>query len=143
MEIFEQQKKQEYETVLPLINIVFLLLIFFMLAGTFIKPDLFEIKIPEANIDKSAERNQMIISMNDRKEFAVGKTQYSESELVEMIKSVNNTKNLIVQLKADHNVQSQDLINAMEMLGSTGLTSVRLLTVIGSVEKNQLNDIEQ
>ena len=44
MHIQEQQSKRELENLLPLVNVVFLLLIFFMVAGAFSSPELFTIK---------------------------------------------------------------------------------------------------
>ena len=54
MQITEATKKNSYENILPLVNVVFLLLIFFMLAGSFGKPDLFKVQAPYANNDRLA-----------------------------------------------------------------------------------------
>ncbi|MGH1441743.1 MAG: ExbD/TolR family protein [Cellvibrionaceae bacterium] len=136
MDIIEPEKKQEFESILPLINIVFLLLIFFMLAGAFTKPDLFNVTVPEARVDSKANRDNMIVLMNANGELAIGTTRYSDNELVELIKNKLADKvtvtPLVVQLKADENVKSQDLITTMETLSTTGLQSIRLLTVASS-----------
>ena len=39
MDLAEPEEKKVFENILPLVNIVFLLLIFFMIAGTLIKPE--------------------------------------------------------------------------------------------------------
>jgi len=137
MEIFEAEEKREFETVLPLVNIVFLLLIFFMLAGAFTKPDLFEVTMPEANLNNDADFDHMSIVMNENKEFAIEKKQFSSEELVEYLTVVvSNDDSLIVQLKADQNVKSQDLIDTLEALSDSGLKSIRLLTVVGSDQQD-------
>ena len=43
MKIIEQPEKKTFENILPLVNVVFLLLIFFMLAGSFSKPDFYKV----------------------------------------------------------------------------------------------------
>ena len=129
MEIVEPEKKREFETVLPLVNIVFLLLIFFMLAGAFTKPDIFDVKVPEASVDKEADLNEITILMNANSELAIETTPYSEDELIELLNNKLSEKELTVQLKADEKVKSQDLIAIMESLGKTDLKSIRLLTV--------------
>ena len=45
-----QKKKIKQINLIPLINIIFLMLIFFMLAGTITKIDPYKIKIPESII---------------------------------------------------------------------------------------------
>jgi len=139
MDIIEPEKKQEFENVLPLINIVFLLLIFFMLAGAFTKPDMFNVTMPEATVDNDASRDDFTVLMNANNELAIETTRYSKTELVAHIKSKLNDNEINVQLKADENVKSQDLIAIMETLAETGLESIRLLTV---VNKDQANNTQ-
>ncbi|MFT6389556.1 MAG: biopolymer transport protein ExbD [Cellvibrionaceae bacterium] len=141
MDIIEPEKKQEFESVLPLINIVFLLLIFFMLTGALTKPDMFSVVVPEATMDSHANRGDMTILMNADGELAIATTRYSESQLVDLIKRRLEDKKTTVQLKADENVKSQDLITFMETLsthlGSAGLQSIRLVTVASSDTSTQ------
>lgn len=132
MDIIEPEKQREFETILPLVNIVFLLLIFFMLAGAFIKPDMFDITVPNASIENEADSDALIILMNAKGEFAIETTPYTQNELLSLIKEqLEKTGNdITVQLKADEAIKSQDLISIMEALGNTGLDSIHLLTVI-------------
>ncbi|MEO0443749.1 MAG: biopolymer transporter ExbD [Pseudomonadota bacterium] len=131
MDIDEPQQKRELETVLPLVNIVFLLLIFFMLAGAFTKADLFTISVPDASADTEANANDIMILMNSNSELAIEKTPYTEDQLIDFIqKTLVENQVISVQLKADKKVKSKDLIDIMEKLGAAGLQSIRLLTVI-------------
>jgi biopolymer transport protein ExbD len=137
MDIVEPKKKQEYESVLPLINIVFLLLIFFMLAGAFTKPDMFAVEIPDAASNNDANRDDITLLMNANGELAIETTRYSKDELISLIKNKLDNKGVVVQLKADENVKSQDLIAMMETLSTTGLQSIRLLTVVNNDSPTQ------
>ncbi|MDA9004004.1 biopolymer transporter ExbD [bacterium] len=133
MNIDEPVKKREFETVLPMINIVFLLLIFFMLAGAFTKPDMFDITVPEASTKNAADLDDITILMSEKKAFAIADTSYSQDELTDFIRrTIEDNNNASVQLKADQKVTSNDLIDTMEALGSTGLQSIKLLTVMPS-----------
>lgn len=130
MNIEEPIKKREYETVLPMINIVFLLLIFFMLAGAFTKPEIFKVTIPNAEVNTEADPKKMTVVVNEKKQYAIEQQVYSEFELLALIeKEVGNNQTLSVQLKADQHLRSGDLIDLMESLGATGLDNIRLLTV--------------
>ena len=105
-----------------------------MLAGTFTQPDMFNIAVPEATIDKDSNKEAITILMNANNEFAIETTPYSSDELNSLIKNTLDknkpmNKEVSVQLKADKDVKSRDLISAMEMLSTTGLQSISLLTV--------------
>ncbi len=131
MDIEEPIQKKEFETVLPLVNIVFLLLIFFMLAGVFIKPDAFVVVAPVAQTDTDANQNDITILMNTDNQFAIDKSIYTKEELSAAVREIVAKKpKVIVQLKADSQVKSKDLISAMSILGEAGLSSIRLLTTL-------------
>ena len=57
MQIKTEKKVLYFETLLPLINIVFLLLIFFLLAGSFKSPEPFLVNSPYANAATDEESN--------------------------------------------------------------------------------------
>ena len=62
MNILEKRiRKKRLPNLVPLINIVFLLLIFFMLSGTLSKKDLFEVDPPLSYTGSNAESPEMTI----------------------------------------------------------------------------------
>ncbi len=133
MEISEVKTKKEFESTLPLINVVFLLLIFFMLAGSFKQPQALEITPPNSQNTKQANKNSIIISISADNKFAIADTHYELQDLLVFItQKFNNNKQQtstpIVQLKADKNLQSKDLLNLMNSLAEAGLDSVYLLS---------------
>lgn len=129
MDINEEPTKAPVENVLPLINIVFLLLIFFMIAGTLIKPNALSIEIPNASVSSETDQNKLTITM-DQQQFSVGNTLYTKTEIINFVTAeIEKDKNVVVQLKADSQIKSKNLIDFMDELGSTGLLSIRLITV--------------
>lgn len=133
MQIEEPLKKREFETVLPMINIVFLLLIFFMLAGAFTKPDIFNVEVPKATIDTGADQKDFTVIMNAGNAFAIENTVYPKDKLLQVIREeINNNSIVSVQLKADQYVKSKDLLAFMEELGAVGLDSIKLLTIVNN-----------
>ena len=118
------------ENILPLVNVVFLLLIFFMLAGAFSKPDLFEVIVPSAENDNAADRKVLTILMNENGEIAFDQSILSEDELIKTVSDEIESGSLVqLQLKADANMNATRLIDIMELLSNTELTSIHLLTV--------------
>ena len=154
MEITEETKKEQTENVLPLINIVFLLLIFFMIAGTLIQPEALSVIVPDANVSTKAEQSKLTIiidsaddgtaddsiidnSSNNTLQFSIGNDLHTKAQILEKITSeVKKDKDFIVQLKADSNIKSKHLIDLMDELGTTGLLSIRLLTLNNSSEQD-------
>lgn len=132
MEIAEPLHKRQLETVLPLVNIVFLLLIFFMVAGSFTQPELFNISLAESSSRSKIEKTSLTIIISKDNEFAIKTRPYSKAELLELIKEkVTKENDLFIQLKADRELASKDFIDTMEMLSEAGLESVHLLTTPG------------
>lgn len=129
MDIIESKEKKVFENILPLVNIVFLLLIFFMVAGTFIKPDILAVTIPNAKTETKAKNNVLIIAMSHKNQFSIEKTLYKKETLINVIASrITLEESLIVQLKADNRVKSKDILDIINTLGATGLESIQLLT---------------
>ena len=130
MHIEENLSKREFETVLPLVNVVFLLLIFFMLSGAFTKHGGLEIINPEADFNNEADLEKITIIMSKNNEFAIEKEIYSKDQLLDQMQILIDRDEISVQLRADKNVKSQDLIGLMDSLGGVGLSSIDLITVI-------------
>ena len=129
MQIQETIKKHEFENLLPLVNVVFLLLIFFMVAGAFSKPEFFNISAPYAQQDDSAANTTLTILMNAEGQLAIGDQFIPQSSLVTVVNEALLTENLNkVQIKADSKAQADALVSLLEQLSTTNLDAVHLLT---------------
>ena len=119
------------ENVLPLINIVFLLLIFFLLAGTIAIPDLFVVEPPssESELESSASEITLLITSDGK--FAI----QGEEIKFEQIKSfaskiVSENEHQPFKLKVDELVDSGTVIKALEVLRDAGVTKTLLVTTL-------------
>ncbi|MBX2807725.1 MAG: biopolymer transporter ExbD [Cellvibrionaceae bacterium] len=129
MDIVESLTPKKYDVILPLVNIVFLLLIFFMLAGAFNQVDPFAVDIPYAQSKKLADPNLLTVIMSADRQFAIDNTVYSEKDIIALLaEKITENNRVQVQLKADQALKARDLIAIMEKLGNTGLKSLHLLT---------------
>jgi biopolymer transport protein ExbD len=129
MDLAEPEEKKVFENILPLVNIVFLLLIFFMIAGTLIKPEALSVDVPTATSELPATVKSFTIVMSERQQFSIDKTLYTQAELLQWItQKVAIHPALIAQLKADSQIKATHIIALMNALGTTGLASIRLLT---------------
>ena len=130
MQLKQVSTANHSENILPLVNVVFLLLIFFMLAGAFSKPDLFEVIVPSAENDNAADRKILTILINENGDLAHNQSILNEQELVKTVSNELEHGSLVhLQLKADANMDATRLIDLMELLSNTELSAIHLLTV--------------
>lgn len=110
---------------MPLINLVFLLLIFFMLAGRLTAADPFEIAPPESasGADPVAEEMLILVAADGR--LALDGAMVSEAELAERL----GREPRRVRLKADAEAEAVRVVQVMEVLRDAGVENLHLLTV--------------
>ncbi len=129
MKIEEPHIKHEFENMLPLVNVVFLLLIYFMVAGAFTTPDLLKINMPFAQSELVADRAVLTILMDKSGRLAIDKQQIEKEMLPEIIqRHIESNEYTKVQLKADANVEALLVVELVELIGKTNLQAIHLLT---------------
>lgn len=120
----------EEESVLPLINVVFLLLIFFMLTGTLAASDPFEIAPPRSASEGTSGARDMIILVNADGRLALDGVVMEPPTLSDAVGeriaegSVSRT-----QLKADASAEAAHIVQVMELLRDAGVDRLQLLTL--------------
>ena len=112
----------------PLIDIVFLLLIFFLVTSSFKKEQLaLLVKLPKAEqgagTDKKVE--QLTIELSDN-ELAVNGKRTTLEELPESFKTVK--KEALVNLRIDGDVKYQRLVKVLDLLQLNKLENISLIT---------------
>jgi len=125
----EKQPQREYENLLPLVNVVFLLLIFFMVAGAFSSPDPFAITPTLAENESDADAKILTILMSNQGELAVNKEIMSTETLIALIQENLHSQSLKkVQLKPDADADALHVVELLERLSETELEAIHLLT---------------
>lgn len=117
---------EEVENTLPLINIVFLLLIFFMIAGALEKSDLFDIQPPKGNSAQREEKADLLIEIAQDGQIAWEGQTYTFDKAVTALKQMElNTKS--VEVKADARLDTQVALTLLNHLKTLKLEKVTLL----------------
>ena len=116
----------------PLIDVVFLLLIFFMVSTTFDTTSQLKIKLPEANESQSPETALKISSMIDAKgNFFVNSRELTKNKSATLKaaleRSLTNGK-IPVVIQSDAASPVQSLVTAMDVIGQLGLPQVSIAT---------------
>jgi len=95
-------------------DMVFLLLIFFMLTSTLVSPNAVKLLLPSSN-SKTIAKQTLTVYINETGQFFVGETYTDESALQNMIFSkIQNETEATIVLRADKSVDVQHLVNVID-----------------------------
>ena len=131
---FRRQSQQEVSVNLtPLIDVVFLLLIFFMVSTTFTRETELQIDLPEAEgtkAEQETERIEVEISSDGVYSINGERLEGVEREaLNERIQSVaDGSSDLPFIITADADARHELVVRAMDVAGSLGFTGLSIST---------------
>jgi len=113
---FERRKKPESDlNMTPLIDMVFLLLIFFVLSSHFVSNRGFNIKLPESKHAPSQKQDKNIIFIKEDGDIFLNDVKVQLSNLAESLKvSINKTGSRMVVIKADEKVDLGLAVKVMD-----------------------------
>lgn len=118
------------DEMLPLVNIVFLLLIFFMLAGAVSAPDPLKVKPPRSLSEQGRDDlpAMLVVGLDGR--LALGREVFSIEGLPARIDAWLSVAppDWPLTVKADADAEALDIVNLLEMLKQGGVQNVRLVT---------------
>jgi len=117
----------------PLIDVVFLLLIFFMVSTTFEQQSRIQIELPEATpTPAETEDESLEIVIDAQGRYFIGEQQVVNSELKTLksaiSKAVEGREPLTVIIRADASTPHQAVITALDAASQLGLTQISLAT---------------
>lgn len=113
----------------PLVDVVFLLVIFFMVTSTFIKNPGIGVNLPSSKAADSVPKKDIIITIDKDGRVYIGDTEMSFSEVGAYIKRVV-TKNpsRTVVLRGDKTIPYAKLIEIMDIVKLAGVNRLSLAT---------------
>ncbi len=112
----------------PLIDMVFLLLVFFLVTSTFKKDELaLLLKLPQTEKGAGSEKkiDQLIIELSDQ-EVAVNGKKSSMEELPSIFEKA--VKETLVNLRVDGEVKYTRLVKVLDLLQANKLENISLIT---------------
>ncbi len=130
MKLKVRQQEEEADTVLPLINIVFLLLIFFIMTGALHAVDYFNVDPPSSSSEIQASLDEMVILVGGDGRVAVENKEMDEVDLqLSVSDKLAANADAVFRLKADGRVDAARVVELMELLEAVGVRRVMLLTL--------------
>ena len=132
MRFARPRPRNDDERILPLINVVFLLLIFFMLAGRFSAADPFQIDPPRSASEGVATERDILVLVGADGRLALDGDIIEEAALGAAVADrLSSDKTMRLWLKADGSAEATRVVEVMELLRAAGAERLRLLTVTG------------
>jgi biopolymer transport protein ExbD len=134
MRISNNRRGDDFEiNVIPLIDVLLTLLMFFVLTSTFIQHSRLQVTLPQASTqDRDLNAPALTIMIDRDGRFYVG----SDEVMGEGIEPLNQTiarnagddRERQVTIRADANTPHQDVVTAMDALGQLGFTRLSIAT---------------
>ena len=126
----------------PLIDVVFLLLIFFMLATTFDERSAFKIDLPKSTVAKTKEtlkEVQVLVDKDKNIYLSYTENDISQQEKLELSNFVsvvsaklNNSQSKDVMISADKTIDYGFIVEIMSLLKESGASAINIDTAIKS-----------
>jgi len=118
----------------PLIDVVFLLLIFFMVSTTFDKQSKLKIQLPEASASASKQSaDSVVLGIDAKGRYFINDRQLVNTQLktlkLALMKTVGENKKVPLILRADANTPHQFVVRAMDAAAQLGLTRLSIATL--------------
>ncbi|WP_350015516.1 biopolymer transporter ExbD [Rhodanobacter sp. IGA1.0] len=134
MRISNDRRGDDFEiNVIPLIDVLLTLLMFFVLTSTFIQHSRMQVTLPQASTQDRDLNTQVLTIMIDRDgRFFVGSDEVM-GEGIEALKqtiarNAGDDRDRPVTIRADAMTPNQNVVTAMDALGQLGFTRLSIAT---------------
>jgi biopolymer transport protein ExbD len=137
----QAKRAEEVElNLISLVDVVLLLVIFFMLSTTFVQDSRLRIKLPEAG-SASAERaaNPLVVSISAQGSYRVNDRALVNNRRATLSAALRqvagDSRRMPVTIRADARSSHQSVVTAMDVAARLGFTQVDIATVSQSAEE--------
>ena len=112
--------------IVPLINCVFLLLIFFLVSSNFISQPGIKINLPKAVTSEVVQKNTIVITIISDNRFYLNEMPVTLVELKSKLEKTSNIEAILI--KADRDVALSKLVNILDFCREFGIKQVSIAT---------------
>ena len=123
MDFSEPSRRPRTESIVPMINVVFLLLIFFLMTSQIAPPEPFEVSPPSADSETDPSADAVFfVDKSGRMSF-----QQAEGEAAIMKAASFDEDAKIIQVRADSELEAKKLATILRDLSQAGLPRIELV----------------
>ncbi|RPH22164.1 MAG: biopolymer transporter ExbD [Alteromonadaceae bacterium TMED7] len=124
-------KRKRAIGVTPLIDIVFILLIFFILETTLEEFKTVDINLPMADVEteSASSRQQLLIEVFSEHRLWISGVKIDADQLADHIRSMQPEVTIPVRLAVAENVPLQLLVNVLDVLDESGMDNITVARI--------------
>lgn len=127
--VLQEQEQEEAEEInmTPMLDVVFILLIFFIVTASFVKEAGIEVNRPEAATAVKKERANILVAISDKGEIWINKRRVDVRTVqanIERLKAENPQGSVVIQ--ADKKATTDVLIQVMDSARAAGVYDVSI-----------------
>jgi len=113
----------------PMLDVVFIMLIFFIVTATFVKEAGTDVIRPDAETSLRQEKANILIGVNANNEIWIDGNEVEETQVkpkIEQLRAENPQGSVVIQ--ADKGSKTEKVMKVMEAANSVGVTNVAIAT---------------
>ena len=110
----------------PLVNCIFLLLIFFLATSNFISQPGIKINLPKAITSEVVQENTIVIAVTSDNRFYLNDTPVTLMELKNKLEKASHSEHVLI--KADRDVTLSKVVNIWDFCRAIGMEQVNIAT---------------
>ncbi|MCK4946751.1 MAG: biopolymer transporter ExbD [Candidatus Aureabacteria bacterium] len=113
----------------PLIDVIFLLLLFFMLSSSFILQPGIKVNLPESKVSEAQSEDNIIVTITSERKILLNDENITEEALgIKLRPIAKRTPDKIVIIKADDRVNHGLVVKVMGEIKSAGINRLAIAT---------------
>ncbi|GAA6203509.1 ExbD/TolR family protein [Colwelliaceae bacterium 6441] len=125
--VLQEQEEAEEINMTPMLDVVFILLIFFIVTASFVKEAGIEVNRPEAATAVKKERANILVAISDKGDIWINKRKVDVRAVqanIERLKAENPQGTVVIQ--ADQKATTDILIKVMDSARAAGVFDVSI-----------------
>ena len=119
----------------PMIDVVFLLLIFFMVATTFVEKEKelgVELPVAESGDEAAPDNDEIVINLTREGSIVLNGEEIERSALLELLgRAARRDPETPVTIRGDKEVFHEHVVSVMDAVRTSGLTNLGVMTLDG------------
>ncbi|KUK66103.1 MAG: Biopolymer transport protein ExbD/TolR [Parcubacteria bacterium 34_609] len=130
MKFYHPNNKSLKFDLTPLIDVVFQLLIFFMLTTTFINVESgVKVDLPSGDFAAVNEKRNIVVTITENNVLYLNNSLVDPNQLSEKVKNeLDNNPNSLVVLEADQNITHGKVVRVMDLIKKGGAERIAIAT---------------
>lgn len=127
---YKQHKEETEINLTPMLDVVFIMLIFFIVTTSFVKESGIEVNRPSAQTSSQKSKANIIIAIRNDNEIWIDKRMVDVRAVranIERLKASNSQNSIVIQ--SDKESKTGTLVKVMDQVRLAGITNISISTI--------------